>query len=135
MNVRLIFAIISTLLEEIALVVIVLSLLPQFGIELPLPVLIVLIVALATYAVISYRLVSRALKKKVIIELPVKIGSRGKVVRRLAPEGMVQIKSELWVAKAVHGDVEKGEEVAVLEYDGLKLIVNKSDAVEQENIE
>jgi len=123
MNVRLIFAIISTLLEEVALVIIVLFVLPQFDIVLPLPVLIALMVGLLTYAIISYRVVSGALRMRPAVGLPTMIGSKGKVVRRLAPGGMVRIKGELWDAKSAHGDVGMGEEITVIGQDGLQLLV------------
>ncbi|MFC2003299.1 NfeD family protein [Chloroflexota bacterium] len=126
MNVRLIFAIISTLLEEAALVVIVLLVLPQFGIYLPLAGLITLMVVLGGYAVISYRVVGRALRRRPVIGLPAMVGSKGKVVTRLAPEGMVRIKSELWEAKSTHGNIDKGEEIVVVGQDGLSLVVSKN---------
>ena len=91
---RLIIAIISTLLEEAALAVIVLLGLPHLGIRIPLAGLIALMVAWGVYSVIIYRMGSRALKRKPVISLPV-TGSQGKVVSRLAPEGLVRIESEL----------------------------------------
>ena len=123
MNVRLIFAIVSTLLEEAALVVIILFVLPQFDINLPLGALIGLMVGLLSYAFISYRVVSRALRERPAIGLPTMVGSKGKVVSRLAPGGMVRIKSELWDARSSHGDIGTGEEITVIGQDGLQLLV------------
>ena len=127
MTARLILAITSTLLEEIALVVIWRWGLPHFGIHLPLSVLIGVMVAWAAYAILTFQIVTRTLKRKGIPGLPTMVGSRGKVVSPLAPEGMVSIKSELWGAKAVEGNIATGEKVAVVGQDGLKLMVRKSD--------
>ena len=122
--VRLIFAIVSTLLEEAALLIIVLMGLPQLGIHVPLAGLIVLMVAWATISVIMYRLGSQALRKKPVIGLPSMIGGQGKVVNRLAPEGRIRIHGELWVARSSDNkEIDVDAEVIVVEQHGLTLIV------------
>ncbi|MFC1980525.1 NfeD family protein [Chloroflexota bacterium] len=123
---RLVMAIVSTLLEEAALAVIVLVGLPRLGIEIPLGVLIVLMVVWGAFAVFTYRMGSRALKKKPLLGLPAMIGSKGKVSTTIAPEGFVRIKAELWEAKSQGGDIDIGEEVVVVGQEALKLIVRKS---------
>jgi len=125
MSGRLILAIVSTLLEEAALVAVVLWGLPKLGIHIPLAVLIVLMVAWGAYTVITYRAGSRALRRKPEILLPL-IGSKGKVVSPLSPEGLVRIKGELWQATSAGGNVDTGEEVIVVGQNGLKLICNSS---------
>ena len=123
MNLRLILAILSSLLEEVALVAVVLWGLPKLGINIPLAGIIALVGALAVYAVITYRLGSRALKRKPVAGLTDMVGSKGKVVSPLDPEGLVRIKGELWQSKSVDRRIDAGEEVTVLGQDGLKLIV------------
>ena len=123
MSARLILAIVSTLLEEAALVAVVLWGLPQLGIHIPRAVLIVLMVVWGAYTVITYRAGSRALRRKPEILLPL-IGSKGKVVSPLSPEGLVRIKGELWQATSSGGNIDTGEEVTVVGQDGLKLICN-----------
>ncbi len=126
MKARLTFAVVNTLLEEAALAIIVLWVLPKVGVQIPLWGLIVLMVVWGAYSVITYRIGSRALNKKLLVGLPDMVGSKGKVVSRLAPEGMVRIRGELWVAKSVSGEMKPGEEVIVVKQDKLKLIVSKS---------
>ena len=123
---RLIVAIISTLMEETALVVIVLWGLPRLGIRIPLAGLIALMAAWGVFSVFTYRMGSRALSRKPVIGLPDMVGSKGKVVSRLDPEGLVKIKDELWVAKSASGEMDTGEKIAVVGQDGLKLVVCKS---------
>ena len=127
MTARLILAIISTLLEEAAIVVIALWGLPQVGIQIPIPGLIVLMAIWGTFSIFTYRMGSRALRKKPTIGLPDMTGSKGKVVSPLVPEGLIKIKGELWMAKSANGDIDINEEVTVVERDGLKLIVRKED--------
>ena len=123
---RLIIAIVSTVLEEAALAVGVLWGLPKLGIHIPLWVLIIVMVAWAAYTVTTYRMGSRALRKKPIAGLLDMVGSEGKVVSPLVPEGLVRIKGELWRAKSASGRMDTGEEVIVVGQDRLKLVVRKS---------
>jgi len=127
MTIRLILAIVSTLLEEAALAVIVLWGLPQLGIEIPLAGLIAMMVVWGAYAVITYRISSRALGKKPEVGLPDMVGSKGEVVSLLEPEGLVRIKGELWIAKSARGRIDTGEEVTVAGQDGLKLVVRRNE--------
>lgn len=121
---RLVLAIISTTLEEVVIVAIVLWGLPQINVNIPLWGLIVVMVVWFTYSVTIFRAGSRALRRKQVIGLPNMPGSKGKVVSRLAPEGLVRIKGELWVAKSDSGEMELGEEIIVVEQDRLKLVVS-----------
>ena len=63
---------------------------------------------------------------QVPVGLPSMIGTNGKVVSPLAPEGLVRIKSELWVATSAKGDIDKDDDVEVVGEDGLKLVVQKT---------
>ena len=123
---RLIMAIISTILEETAIVVIVLWALPEIGVHIPLPGLIGLMLAWGVFSVTIYRAGSRALRRKPV--MPDMVGSRGKVMSPLVPEGLVKIKGELWVAKSAGGEIEPGREVIVEAQDRLKLVVRASSA-------
>lgn len=123
---RLILAIVSTALEEVAIVAIWRWLLPEFGIRLPFSVLIGVMVAWAAFAVALFIFTTRTLKKQVVVGLPTMIGGRGKVASSLVPEGLVRIKGELWGATSAEGDVDTGEEVEVVAEDGLKLVVRRT---------
>jgi len=122
---RLILAIVSTALEEVAIVVIWRWLLPEFGIELPLAVLIAVMVVWAAFGAALFVFTTRILKKQAVIGLPTMIGSKGKVASSLVPEGLVRIRGELWGASSVEGNLDKGEQVEVVGEDGLKLVVRK----------
>ena len=122
---RLIVAIISTSLEEVAIVVIWRWGLPRLGIYVPVSVLIGVMVAWAIFAVTLFIFTTRTLKKQVVVGLPTMIGGRGRVASPLAPEGLVRIKGELWGATSDDGDIDTGEEVRVVGEDGLKLVVRK----------
>jgi membrane-bound ClpP family serine protease len=123
---RLIVAIITTLIEEAALAALVLWGLPALGINLHVGVLIALMAALAAYAITTYLMGTRALKKKPVVGLPDMVGARGKAVSALAPDGTVRIKGELWESKAEGRKINAGADVTVVGQDGLKLIVRRA---------
>ncbi len=125
MSGRLIIAIISTTLEETALAVGVLWGLPRLGVHIPLWILIIVMATWCTYTVVTYRMGSRALRRKPIPGLLEMLGSEGRVVNPLVLEGMVRIRGELWVAQSTDGEIETGEKIIVVGQDGLKLIVRK----------
>jgi len=127
MTARLIYAIVSILLEEAAIVVIALWGLPQLGIEIPLGVLITVMVLFLALSILLYQAGSRALRQQPV-PLSVMIGTKGKVVSPLAPVGLIKIKDELWQAESVSGKIDVGKEVMVTEQDGLKLIVRKRNS-------
>jgi len=123
---RLILAIVSTTAVEAALFVVWRWVLPEWGIEIPLAVLIGVMAAWAIFAVVDFLFVTRVLRRQAIVGLPTMIGSKGKVARPIAPEGQVIIKGELWGAEAIDGNIDSGEMVTVVGQDGLKLIVRKA---------
>jgi len=125
MSGRLIIAIVSTVLEEVALAAGVLWGLPRLGIHIPLWVLIIVMLAWGAYTVTTYRMGSRALRRKPVHGLMAMLGSEGKVVSPLVPNGMVRIKGELWMAKSASERMDAGEKITVVGQDGLKLIVRK----------
>lgn len=122
---RLIVAIVTTLMEEAALVAIFLWGLPALGVHLHVGILIALMAALAAFAVTTYRMGSRALKREPVVGLPSMVGARGKAVSELAPEGTVRIKGELWESRAEGRKISAGVRVVVVGQEGFKLIVRR----------
>jgi len=122
-----VWAVVSGLLEEAALVGLVLWGLPRLGVRMPLAGSIALLVSLmlawGAGSFIFYRKGSRALEQEPLVGLPNMLGSRGQVVKRLAPQGLVKIRGELWTAEAESGEINNGEEVIVVGQEGLKLRV------------
>ena len=104
---------------------------PRIGVNIPLwgsiILLVVLMVGWGTWSVFIYRKGSRALKAKPVVGLPNMVGSKGEVVNPLVPEGLVKIRGELWVARVVNGEINRGGEVIVVGQDRLILIVRESN--------
>ncbi|MCD6452887.1 MAG: hypothetical protein J7K77_01145 [Dehalococcoidales bacterium] len=119
---RKMFIILATSLEEIVLAMFILWGLPTLGVHLPRGVFIGIMVGLAVYGISSYRAGSRALNQKPVIGLTM-VGNRGRVVKALAPEGIIRIDDELWQARTVGQGIDIGREVVVVKRDGLSLTV------------
>jgi membrane-bound ClpP family serine protease len=124
-NIRLIWAIVTNILEEAAIALVVLLGLPRMGVHLSLWTLIILMLGWLVFSVITYRKGSHALLLKPVAGLSNMVGSRGKVVSALSPSGTVRIRGELWDALSVDEPVEEGKEVEVVRREGLKLVVRR----------
>jgi membrane-bound ClpP family serine protease len=122
---RLVLAIVSMALEQLAIWTIWRWLLPEFGVKLHLFVLIGAMVAWAVFGTWLFIFTTRILKKQPLVGLPSMVGARGKAVGRLAPDGMVRIRGELWGATSVAGNIDAGEDIVVISEDGLKLLVRR----------
>ncbi len=123
---RLALALISITCQEVAIYAIWRWLLPAFDIYLPVPVLIGVMAARLAFSIWLFAFANWTLGKQVTVGLPSMVGSKGRVTGKLAPEGMVRIKSELWGATSSEGDIDTGEEVVVVSEDGLKLSVRRA---------
>jgi membrane-bound ClpP family serine protease len=123
MNVRLIVAILTSLLDDFIIVAIILWGLPEIGIHVPLIGIILVLVVLTVYSVVTFRFGSRILRKKPLAGLTTMLELKGKALSQLNPVGTVKIQSELWAAKSEDGKIEAGCPVVVVGQDGLSLIV------------
>ena len=125
MNTRLIVAIITSIIDEVIIVAVVVWVLPRFDIHLPLWGLILMITAFVIYAVIIYIFGSRILRKKPLIGLTSMTGIEGYVTTALAPKGYVKINGELWRARSDSGSILSGSSIIVISQKGLELVVRK----------
>jgi membrane protein implicated in regulation of membrane protease activity len=127
MKFRLIWAIISVILEEAAIVIIALIVLPEFDIEISVTVLVLIMIAWLVMSVLLYLIGIRALDKKLIDGPEAIIGEKGIVVRALNPKGLVKINGELWGAES-QDNIDVGEEIIVTNHTGIKLIVERCNS-------
>jgi membrane-bound serine protease (ClpP class) len=121
----LIHAVLTTLVEEAVLILAVSLGLPLLGINVPSWGLVLLIIALASYAFISYRIGQRTLRKKARVGIEALIGVCGQSTSPLNPEGYIRIQGELWKARATT-HINEDEEVIVTGKDNLILLVSSA---------
>jgi membrane protein implicated in regulation of membrane protease activity len=120
-----VYSIVSTIIEEAAIAVLILWILPIFNINLPLWVTITVLIAFAVFSYVSYLLGHPTVLLEGVTAPESIVGSEGIVQQDLAPEGYVQVRGELWKASSDEGSLKKGEEVIVMAIDGLKLTVTR----------
>ena len=120
-NMRLLLTIIISLVPEAIILLVLLFVLPRFGIEIPLWLIIALVLI---FSIITYVLY-RTLKKTPLLGFDSMIGKSGMTVNQIARKGTVKIGRELWAAEVDGDNIEAGEEVTVIGQTGLKLKVIK----------
>lgn len=128
MKTRLIVAIITTLLDDVIILALLIWGLPRLGIKLPIPVFVVIGIILIILSILIYISGSKALRKKVPKGMTDMTGLTGTVISNLDPEGMIRIKGERWKAKTYGETIYCGEEVIVTGQSGLTLFVHKEKA-------
>jgi len=79
---------------------------------------------LAAYSYIMYRVGVPTFLMKPKVAAETIIGNDGKVTRRLDPEGYVKVQGVLWKATCVESELEVGDDVVVVDINGLRLIVS-----------
>ena len=111
----------TSLLEQAALVSVVLWLLPRVAINIPLWGLILMMIALGIYNYMTYRVGKKAIVKKPMISPD--IGSRGRTTTPISPKGYVRVNGELWQA-ASSSTIGVGEEITVVGIEGMTLLIS-----------
>ncbi len=123
MKARLIFTVITSLIDEVVIVAVIIWGFPYLGLKVPLWALITIVVGFAIIAVFSFKIGNRVLMQKPLAGFTDMIGTEGLTTSRLNPDGFVKIDSELWAAKAEKGHIEAGQAVVVISQNGLDLVV------------
>jgi len=122
---RLILAVITTMLDELLVIVLLIWGLPKLGVKLPLFVLVLIGVLWTCFAVVMYVAGSKILGKKPVSGLTDMVGFKGVVTTALIPQGLVKINGELWTARSVTSNIEQGSRIEVESQKGLILIVHQ----------
>jgi len=117
------FNIATGLLKGAVLAVISLWLLPLWGITIPIWGITLLIIAFIIYEIVTFRLGWRAINRKPSVSPKAMVGCYGKAATPLIPEGYVYVQGELWKALCRDRDIEKGDDIVVLEVSRLTLRV------------
>ena len=121
-----IYSLVRTLFDEAALAALVLWLLPGVGINFPVWLLIVFMVAWAVYSCLTSRLVAKVISKVAVVGTEVLIGIKCTTTTPLLPDGYVRVGTELWRARSVSGDIDVEAEVVIVGIKRLTLLVKPS---------
>ncbi len=128
MRQRLIIAIISTIAEEVAILVVGWWVLPMINVRIPLPVILAIMLLWLAWSVFTYRKGTDALLRRQIPGLVNLVGSTGVVVKDLSPDGLVKIRGEMWKCRSREGLIKAGTTVVITHQHRLRLIVRSVEA-------
>jgi len=124
-----IYSVISTLIETIAIIALLIWILPVFGINFQCWLTATIVILFLIYSYIMYRIGHQTVVKTPI-NTPDKIVGKSAIVDKdLNPEGYIKVNGELWKAISIDGPVSIGERVTVIKLDGMVLTVTKSAGV------
>ncbi len=121
-----IYSLVRTLFDEAALAALVLWLLPGVGINFPVWLLIVFMVAWAVYSYFTSRLVGKLIGRAAAVGPEALIGIKCITTTPLSPEGYVRVGTELWRACSMAEGIEIGTEVIIVGINRLTLLVKPS---------
>jgi len=113
------------LLDEAAILAAVLLILHYVGVRIPLWAMIGLSIGLVIVVFLLHLAIIPVFHKKPVTGIESMIGMKCKVVEPLIPSGMVSIKGEYWKAESVKGEITAGQQVEIVESDGLMLKVRR----------
>jgi membrane-bound ClpP family serine protease len=122
---RLVISAITISLEEAAIYAVWRWLLPRYGVALPAAVLVAVMAVWLGFSVWLFIFTTRALNRQPQVGLPSMLGINGRAAGPLSPDGMVNIRGELWGATSTEGNIRAGEEIVVTGEKGLKLTVRR----------
>jgi len=120
------FCLVTTVIEEVVLISVLLWLLPYFGIRIPARVVVLLVLAWAGWSCLTYLLGKKTLGKTPLVGTETIIGTICQTTTPLCPKGYVQVGTELWRARSIAGDIDTGVEVVTVGRKGLTLFVTPS---------
>ena len=123
-----VYSVISTLIEEAAIAVGLLWLLPLFNITVPVWGIILILVGFAVFSYIMYLIGHPTISYREVSAPESIVGRVGVVERPLEPDGYVKVSGELWRATCLDSPLKEGDEIIVVGIDGLKLTVSKRSA-------
>jgi membrane-bound ClpP family serine protease len=120
-NFKLIGAILLSLADEAIILIVVIIVLSQFGIDIPLWAIIITVLIFIAITFVIYR----SLRKNPQLGFENMLGLSGLAIENIGRKGTVRIEGELWAAKAKDENIKVGTQILVVEQTGLKLTVVK----------
>ena len=113
------------LLDEAAVVALVILVLRFFGIQIPLPMALSIAIVVGAFVFIIHIAVIPSFRRKQVAGREGMIGEQGRVVEPLTPFGTIIVKGEYWKAKSLDDTIEFDENVEIVGSERLTLKVNR----------
>jgi len=113
------------LLDEAAVVVLIIVALRFFRIQIPLSLVIFLAIVVGVSVFLIHIAVLPSFHRKQVTGKEGMIGLQGKVVKPLTPTGVIIVQGEHWNAKSDDKNIGVGEDVEIVGIDRLTLRVTR----------
>ena len=115
------------LLDEAAVLVLIILALRFFNVRIPLPITIVVALIVGALVFVVHMAVIPSFHRKQVTGREGMIGAEGRVVEPLSPVGAVTVNGEYWRAKSADGNIGVDEAVEVVALEGLTLKVRRRE--------
>lgn len=116
------------LIDDIAVLALLFLILWAFDVDLSLHLLIIIGLVAGTLVFFIHRAIVPSLRRKEVSGKEGMIGLTGEVTQILNPQGVIKVADEYWKAKSLSGDIDVGEEVEIINIDGLKVEVKPKES-------
>ena len=113
------------LLDEAAVIAVILLILHFVGIQIPLAIMIVGGITVGIFVFIIHIAVIPSFHRKKVTGREGIIGEQGRVVKPLTPVGTIIVKGEYWGAKSVEDSIGANENVEIVGLERLTLRVRR----------
>jgi len=117
--------VLASLIDDVVVLALIFLGLWLFHVEITWWIISIVMVAIVVFIFIMHKAVVPAIRRRKLTGAEGMIGMTGKVTEPLKPVGTVKIKGEYWKAVSKKEDCEIGDDVEVLDINGLDLEVRK----------
>ena len=117
------------LLDEAAVVLLVIVVLQFFGIRIPLLVGIVMGLVLGTFVFIIHVAVIPSFRRRIVTGSEGMLGVQGRVVEPVNPVGVIIVNGERWRAVSIDDNIELNENAEIVGLEGLTLKVKREKEI------
>lgn len=111
------------LLDEAAVVALIVLAFHFFGMQVPLPTMIAIAIIGGIFVLIIHVAVIPSFHRKRVTGREGMVGTQGRVVEPLTPVGTIIVKGEYWKAKSIGDTIDVDKDVEIVGLEGLVLIV------------
>jgi membrane-bound ClpP family serine protease len=117
--------VLAALSDDIAILALIYLALWFFHVRIPLTVLIPVGLVVIIIFYFLHRAILLSLRQKKVTGVESMVGMVGKVVKPLKQGGIIKVGGEYWKAKSGNEHINSGEDVEIIEVDGLTLKVKR----------
>ena len=117
--------VLASLIDDVVVLALIFLGLWLFHIEITWWIISIVMVVIVFFILVMHKAVVPAIRRRKLTGAEGMIGMTGKVTEPLKPVGTVKIKGEYWKAVSKKEDCEIGDDVEVLDINGLDLEVRK----------